>query len=127
VNDLAICLAVDEHYQQQDQLSSHPDDLISLLSIALDEVVIAHHMMRIVEDLRRCLERDSMDPPIPLGFGRVPRESHLHITLLYIRAKVSKSDRGRIGFRWRRVVPTGVGGDPSGRTTINAGDWSDSS
>lgn len=73
MNDLAICSAVDEHYQQQHQPSGHPDDLISLLSIALDEVVIAYHMMRIVEDLRRCLERDSMDPPIPFGLGGGPR------------------------------------------------------
>jgi len=32
--------AIDEHDEKQDQLPGHPDDLITLLSIALDEVVV---------------------------------------------------------------------------------------
>ena len=54
MDDLDIRLAaVVEHYQEQSQLSGHPDDLITLLSSALDEVVVANHVIRIVEDFRR--------------------------------------------------------------------------
>ena len=97
MNDLDICLAAGEYYQEQDQLSGHPDDLISLLSIPLDEVIIAHHVIWILEDLRGCLERDSMDPLVPSGLDGIPRESHTHITLLYIQtvcARVIGNDCG---------------------------------
>jgi hypothetical protein len=77
-------VAIREHDKEQDQPSSHPNDLITLLSLALDEVVAPHHMMRIVEDFRRCFERDPVSPLIPCGLGTVPRESYSHITVLYI-------------------------------------------
>jgi hypothetical protein len=56
VNDFDIRLAaVDEDEEEQDQPPGHPDDLITLLSIALDEVVFRHNVVRIVEDFRRGL------------------------------------------------------------------------
>ena len=83
--------AVDEHDKEQDQPSGHTDDLITLLSIVLDEVVVPYHVIRIVENFRRRLERDPMDPLIPFGLHRVPCESHLRITLLYYSYPVCKS------------------------------------
>jgi hypothetical protein len=83
-------VAVDEHNEEQNQLSGHPDDLITLLSSNLDEVVIAHHVIRIVEHLRRCLEGDPTDQLITFGFGKILCESHSHITLSYIHSPRAK-------------------------------------
>ena len=50
--------AVDEHDEKQDRLSGHPDDLIPLLSIALDEVVVPHHVIRIAEDFQAAVSNE---------------------------------------------------------------------
>ena len=72
MDDIEIRLAaVDEHYEEQNQLSGHPDDLITLLSSALDEVVIAHQAIRIVKHLHRYVERDPMGPLTSVGLSAV--------------------------------------------------------
>jgi len=76
--------AVNENHEEQGQIFGHPDELVTLLPFTLDEVVFTRHVIRIVEDFLRCLERDSMDPLIPFGLCRVPCESRFRITLLYM-------------------------------------------
>jgi hypothetical protein len=94
VDDLRFCLAaVDEHDEEKDQPPGHTNNLITLLSIALDEVVVSHHVIRIVEDFRRFLERNPMDPLISFRLRRVPSESHLRITLLYIHTRYASRSR----------------------------------
>jgi hypothetical protein len=79
VDDLDIWFAaVNEHDEEQDQSSGHPNNLITLLAITLDEVVVPHYLIRIVEDFRCCLERDSMDPLIPWAFAGS------HVNLVFI-------------------------------------------
>jgi hypothetical protein len=59
VDDSGIWMAaIDE--QQQHQRAGYPDDLITLFSIPLDEVVVPYYVIRIVENFRRRLEGDSM-------------------------------------------------------------------
>lgn len=47
--------AIDEYDEKQDQPPGHPDYPITLLSVALDEVVVPRKVIRIVENFRRCL------------------------------------------------------------------------
>jgi hypothetical protein len=78
--------AVNENDEEQDQAFGHSDDLVTLFALTPNEVVLPSHVMRIVEDFLRCLERDSMNPLVPFGFGQGPRESRFHITILYLSA-----------------------------------------
>ena len=61
MNDFDTRLAsVDEHCQEHNQPPGHSDDLITLLSIALDEMIFSHNVIRIVEYFRRSFEWDPM-------------------------------------------------------------------
>jgi hypothetical protein len=102
MDDFDIWLwALDEHDKEQGKFPGHPNDLVTLLSVALDEVVVPHHMIRILEDFRRGLERDPMEPSIPSGLCGVPRESRLHITLLNIHTEWARDIQFRGSGRVR--------------------------
>jgi hypothetical protein len=57
-------------------------DLVTLFALASDEVVLPSHMIRIVEDFLRCLERDSMNPLIPSGFSHSLAFAEVHMNLV---------------------------------------------
>ena len=48
--------ADDEHDEEEKHPPGRPNDLITLLSLALDKVVVSRHMIRILEDFRRSVE-----------------------------------------------------------------------
>jgi hypothetical protein len=52
MNNFSVGLAaVHENHQEQQQLPGHPDDLVPLFSVALDEVVVGRYMVGIVDPL----------------------------------------------------------------------------
>jgi len=64
--------AIDEHYEEQNQIPRHADNLVTLLAVGLDEAVVGCHVMRIVENFPRSLERHSVCQLIPLRLYRDP-------------------------------------------------------
>jgi hypothetical protein len=86
VNDFGVSFtAVNEDDEKQNQAPGHPDDLVTLLAFTPDEVIVRSHVMRVVEDFLRRLERNSMDPSV-FCLGEVPCESRFRMTLLYIQS-----------------------------------------